>query len=255
MQKSFTPSRSDHNTARPSQDRARRRLPRKALGLVVALGATLGLGSPAVAAPHMAARAAMAARPHGIGPHTWSHVPTPARQVILVQGDGWNSSHNTVSLWRLSGRTWVRVAEWRGHNGEYGWSENHHAGDMHSPTGVYTLHNAGGRLPNPGTRLTYQYSPSLYALSGYSANGAIRTHLFDYVVAIDYNRVVGAPPTDDRRPLGYDHGGGIWLHVTNGNYTAGCVSNPENDMVLIERWLNPADHPVIVMGPSSLDAE
>lgn len=240
------------------------RLARKALGLALALGAVVGVSAPAVAAPSGAqsdrqngaqgdARA-LAARPAGIGPRTWSHVPGSAQQIILVQGEGWGSSHNTVSLWQFSDGSWQRVAQWSGHNGERGWSSDHYAGDMHTPTGVYTLHDAGGRLPNPGTRLSYQYSRSIYALGGHSANGASRAHLFDYVVAIDYNRVPGSAPTDQRRPMGYYRGGGIWFHVTDGNWTAGCVSNPENDMRLTERWLDPAAHPVIVMGPSSLDA-
>jgi L,D-peptidoglycan transpeptidase YkuD (ErfK/YbiS/YcfS/YnhG family) len=232
------------------------RLGRKALGLALALGAVVGVSAPALAA-QSAARGdtrAVAAWPSGIGPRTWSHVPTDARQIVLVQGASWNSSHNTVSLWQFSNGSWQRVAQWSGHNGELGWSSDHHAGDMHTPTGVYTLHDAGGRLPNPGTRLSYQYSRGIYALGGHSANGAARAHLFDYVVAIDYNRVPGNPPTDQRRPMGYYRGGGIWLHVTDGNYTAGCVSNPENDMRMLERWLDPADHPVVVMGPSSLNA-
>ncbi|MEY9844422.1 L,D-peptidoglycan transpeptidase YkuD (ErfK/YbiS/YcfS/YnhG family) [Streptacidiphilus sp. BW17] len=241
------------------------RLARKALGLALALGAVVGAGAPAMAAQSSAASSAQSgtqsgahavpARPDGIGPRTWSQVPGSARQIVLVQGAGWNSSHNTVSLWQFSNGSWQRVAQWSGHNGERGWTSDHYAGDMHTPTGVYTLHNAGGRLPNPGTRLSYQYSRGLYALGGHSANGASRSRLFDYVVAIDYNRVVGAPPTDQRRPMGYYRGGGIWFHVSDGNYTAGCVSNPENDMRLTERWLDPAAHPVIVMGPSSLDAQ
>ena len=71
---------------------------------------------------------------------------------------------------------------------------------------------------------------------------------FDYVVAIDYNRKPGTSPLDWTRPLGADRGGGIWLHVDHGGPTHGCVSIAEEHMKELLRTLDPALHPVVVMG-------
>ena len=61
------------------------------------------------------------------------------------------------------------------------------------------------------------------------------------MAVIDYN----TPPTG---PLG----SGIFLHADTGSPTAGCVSLPLNDLDAVLDWLNPALHPVIVMGPDSV---
>jgi L,D-peptidoglycan transpeptidase YkuD (ErfK/YbiS/YcfS/YnhG family) len=54
-----------------------------------------------------------------------------------------------------------------------------------------------------------------------------------------------APPSG---PLG----SGIFLHADTGSPTAGCVSLPLSDLDQVLDWLNPAMHPVIVMGPDSV---
>jgi hypothetical protein len=46
-------------------------------------------------------------------------------------------------------------------------------------------------------------------------------------------------------------GGGIFLHVSKGKPTAGCISIPLATMRGILTWLKPAKHPVIVIGPES----
>ena len=46
-------------------------------------------------------------------------------------------------------------------------------------------------------------------------------------------------------------GGGIFLHVTNGTATAGCVAIPQSVMRDVLTWLDPDRKPVIVIGPES----
>jgi L,D-peptidoglycan transpeptidase YkuD (ErfK/YbiS/YcfS/YnhG family) len=72
--------------------------------------------------------------------------------------------------------------------------------------------------------------------------------VFDYVVAINFNRLPNAPPSDPTEPLGAAVGGGIWLHVSDGEPTESCVSIPRPDIVDVLRWLESGRHPVIVMG-------
>ena len=57
-------------------------------------------------------------------------------------------------------------------------------------------------------------------------------------MVIDYNRF----------PVHAGAGSAFFLHVTNGEATAGCVSIPEASLVSIMRWLNPSVHPRILIG-------
>src|SRR5262249_1635032 len=51
-------------------------------------------------------------------------------------------------------------------------------------------------------------------------------------------------------------GSAIFLHVSTGGSTAGCVSLPSTDLVALLRWLDPAQQPRIVMGtPSDVGSE
>ncbi|MFE3906359.1 L,D-transpeptidase family protein [Streptomyces sp. NPDC059153] len=60
---------------------------------------------------------------------------------------------------------------------------------------------------------------------------------------------------DPRRSTGQDlgasKGGGVWLHADHGGPTHACVSLPEKDMKELLRTLDPALHPVIVMGDAA----
>lgn len=136
---------------------------------------------------------------------------------------------------------------WPAHNALYGWTDEHRVNDLRTPIGVYGLTAAGGLLEAPGTELPYVQSPA-FTVSGEGFDGESLEGSFDYVIAIDYNRVPGASPLDPTRPLGEDRGGGIWLHVDHGGPTQGCISLPEDRMEELLRILDPAKDPVIVMG-------
>ena len=71
---------------------------------------------------------------------------------------------------------------------------------------------------------------------------------FDYVIAIDYNRVKGTPPNDPTRPGGVEKGGSIWLHMDHGSGTSACVSLSQSAMEYLLRTLDPEQRPVVVMG-------
>ncbi len=113
---------------------------------------------------------------------------------------------------------------------------------------VFTLTDAGGYKKNPGTKLGYTQDDGLPA-SATAAYGEAYTRVFDYIVAIDYNRRLGTPPTDRTRPEGKEKGGGIWLHLDHESGTNGCVTLKENDLLWIMRTLDPKAQPRIAMGP------
>ncbi|MBD9734532.1 hypothetical protein IGX29_22510 [Streptomyces sp. H28] len=187
------------------------------------------------------------ARLPGLGPKTLGQIPGDTRQVVVVTGRGKDSSRSEAVLHRRTATGWEAGPVWPAHNALKGWTDDHRMGDLRSPAGVYTLSDAGGLLPDPGTRLTYDQSPG-FAISGTGFEGESLEGSFDYVIAIDYNRVPGTSPLDRTRPLGADRGGGVWLHVDHDGPTQGCVSLKERHMKELLRVLDPDQHPVVVMG-------
>ncbi|MYS19769.1 hypothetical protein GTW78_05820 [Streptomyces sp. SID4948] len=217
-------------------------------GAASAPAATAAVVAKAAAgAPPAAAEQLPAAIP-GLGPKTRAEIPAVSRQVLVASGKAKNSSDTQVTLWsRTADGHWRPGATWPAHNALRGWTRSHHAGDLHSPIGVFTLHDAGGFDANPGSKLPYHHS-SAFQAGGVGFDGETLDDAFDYVIAIDYNRVPGRSPLDGAQPLGASRGGGIWVHVDHGGPTHGCVSIPASHMVQLLRTLLPADHPVIVMG-------
>ncbi|WP_405540638.1 L,D-transpeptidase family protein [Streptomyces sp. NBC_00075] len=185
----------------------------------------------------------------GLGPRTLAEVPDNARQVLIVTGKDKDSSQSQVVLYerRTADSGWTAGRTWAAHNALEGWTDDHYAGDLHSPIGVFTLSDAGGLLADPGTKLPYDQSGS-FTIGGTGFEGEPLAGSFDYVVAIDYNRQPGTSPLDWTRPLGTNRGGGIWLHVDHGGPTHGCVSLAKQHMKELLLALDPALHPVVVMG-------
>ncbi|MER7671633.1 L,D-transpeptidase family protein [Kitasatospora sp. NPDC096128] len=221
--------------------------------------------SPAVSAPDApapdvpAGQPVAAARPAppelprqlpGVGAQLRSAIPAGSRQVLVVTGDGPDASTGHAMLYRNDGDGWLAGPTWPTRNARKGWTTDHRQGDLRSPVGVFTLTDAGGRLPDPGSRLPYERSED-FVISGTGFDGEPLAGAFDYVVAIDYNRVSGSTPLDRRRPRGSGYGGGIWLHVDHGGPTHGCVSMTADRMRELLTALDPALHPVVVMGDAA----
>ncbi|MER5432537.1 L,D-transpeptidase family protein [Streptomyces sp. NPDC002588] len=191
--------------------------------------------------------AALPTRIPGLGPKTRAAVPADARQVVVVTGRGSNSNVSSVVLYQRTAAGWQAGTPWPARNALNGWSDQHMSGDLHSPVGVYGLTDAGGLLPDPGTKLPYDQNSGFQA-TGTGFEGESLAGTFDYVVAINYNRQPGTSPLDGTKPLGAGRGGGIWFHVDHGGPTHGCVSLSEAHMKELLRALDPTQHPVVVMG-------
>lgn len=183
----------------------------------------------------------------GLGPKMWAEVPSRARQAVVVTGRGKNSPMSTVVLYQRTDAGWQAGDSWPAHNALRGWTDDHHAGDLRSPIGVFTLTDAGGRLRDPGTRLPYDQGRGFTA-TGTGFVGEPLAGSFDYVIAINYNRKPGTTPLDWTRPLGASRGGGIWLHVDHDGPTQGCVSIAKKHMKELLLALDPDRDPVVVMG-------
>lgn len=184
----------------------------------------------------------------GIGPETLAELPADSRQVLIASTPEAGDTAARTVLWERSGDGWQQVRAFAGHNGGAGWLRDRREGDRTSPIGVFALTDAGGSLPDPGALLPYTEDPSLRS-QAVTAYGADYSEVFDLVIAINYNREPGTPPDDDTRPLGWDAGGKIWLHVDHGSPTRGCITVDAADMEYLLRTLDPADRPHIIMGP------
>ncbi|WP_037617549.1 L,D-transpeptidase family protein [Streptomyces aureus] len=213
-------------------------------------------GSPsrhgeATAAPApTASRAAATGRLPGLGPRTLAAIPARTRQAVVVTGRDRDSSLSGVVLYERTEAGWRAGPRRPARNALKGWTDHHRSGDLRSPIGVFTLTDAGGLRPDPGTRLPYDRSGA-FTSPGTGFEGESLDGSFDYVVAVNYNRRPGTTPLDWTRPMGASRGGGIWLHVDHGGPTHGCVGLREGDLVTLMRALDPALHPVVVMGDAA----
>ena len=177
------------------------------------------------------------------------------------------------------GRTTARLQAWTKAPGggwlEYGKAVTAHIGAQGmttapsesksaTPMGSFTLTQAFGHDTNPGTPLPYlhttpadwwisQAGPLYNTHQRCSSHCAFRlgdpnehlyyeTPYYDYAVVIDYNT--------RNAPGGVKQGAGsaFFLHVTDGNPTAGCVAIPQARLITLMRWLSPKTHPRILIG-------
>ena len=202
-----------------------------------------------------------------------------ARQVIIVEAPRWSATEGTLAAYeRVDGKWQVVQPTVRAQLGYGGMvrGDRRRQGTGTTPTGVYDIVSGFGRKNDPGTRLDYiavdrddvwPYNPrvpSTYnvfqtAPRTWKSYGNYVEYLWDmgmqynYVAVLDYNLPAGPIRTDKRgvrrstTPPDTSRGGGIFLHVDNGNKTAGCIAIKESVMRDLMRWLDPKKDPVIVI--------
>lgn len=190
----------------------------------------------------------------GLGTETAAQIPEETDQVLVASGADAEATTTHLSLWERDGDGWERTAQMTGRNGANGWKEDRREGDRTTPAGVFTLSDAGGYLEDPGSQLPYYRDEGLRS-GAESVYGDGYANVFDYVIAIDYNRKTGVAPTENTRPQGWDAGGKIWLHVEHGSPTRGCVALDEEDMRMLLTTLDPDAAPHIAMGSQEFLAQ
>lgn len=214
-----------------------------------------------------------------------SYVDTRPRvqQMVTVTSRGWSTTRATLRAWqRAPGGRWQQV---RGpipaRIGYNGWVRGRlrRQSTGTTPAGNYALPRAFGSRTDPGARLPYRRfdrddfwpyeprDPATYNV--YQRHKAAGTHwrrgyrerLWDfrdqyrYAVVVGFNLPRGVHYSQARRQwvarqrADTDKGGGIFLHVSDGGPTAGCVSMRLRRMRWLVRWLDPARSPRVVMGP------
>lgn len=246
---------------------ARRRF---ATALLAAAALTFGLAVPSAAEPVF-----HPSRLAGIG---------QAEQVVVVTAPSWTSTTGTLRTYeRTKGQDWRVVVDatpaFLGYGG-LAPEASRRQGTGTTPAGSFAILSGFGRAADPGTALPYRrvdrddawtYNPRVPATYNlfqdapvsWSSYGRYVEMLwsygrqYDYVAVLDYNLPDG-PITRNARgvrraaePADTSAGGGIFLHVSKGEPTAGCIAIARPRMESILQWLDPAKNPVLVVGPVS----
>lgn len=187
-----------------------------------------------------------------------SSASPPPGQVLTVEAGSSRAVVAQVEMWQLtSAGVYDRVGgPFHADIGRHGVGRTREGAER-TPSGVFTLTRAFGSLPRNGTRLAYRRTNpddwwdedpssagynelviSRYSPGGNSENLYYAGAAYGHAVVINYN-------TD---PIVKGAGSGFFLHVGDGQPTAGCVSVTPGALAKIMRWLDPAQHPVISIG-------
>ncbi len=191
--------------------------------------------------------------------------PAGVTKIITVHSPSYGAATATLTLWqRNNAGGWdVAAGPWTAHTGGGGWSRAPGEGTRRSPIGRFSFGIGFGNQPNPGYRLGWfgitnrdywveDPNSSLYNTyqvgdPNPSANPWKRSeHLIDYPVAYREAALINF----NTGPVRAGVGSGIFLHVSTGGSTAGCVSLPESQLLQAMRWIDGATQ--IVMGPDQV---
>ncbi len=192
------------------------------------------------------------------------HAGGVARMIVVTERDGTGGKKNRALLRayaRVDG-VWTLRFTTDGWLGKNGFRKDKHEGDGATPTGVFTFGRAFGNAEDPGASLPYlKISPTDVwvddpASKFYNqwaradapdADWSSAERLADYekqykyVASINYNTA----------PIIPGKGSAIFLHVTTGNPTAGCVAASEAAMVFFLGFIEKETR--IVLAPSLAD--
>lgn len=207
-----------------------------------------------------------------------------ARQLIVVSAPSMRSTTATLRAYeRTKNGAWREVLgatkAFLGYGGMAP-GKSRRQGTGTTPTGTYEILRGFGRSADPGTKLPYvkvdrndawTYNPRVPATYNlfqdadvsWGSYGSYVEMLwsygrqYDYVAVLDYNLPDGTVTRNARgvrrttEPADTSAGGGIFLHVSKGKPTAGCISIAKPRMRQLMRWLDPTKAPVIAIGTPS----
>jgi L,D-peptidoglycan transpeptidase YkuD (ErfK/YbiS/YcfS/YnhG family) len=259
----------------------------RAVAIVLAVVVLAGCGSPAPVASVDPSTTVTVPPPTAAAPTTTTTVPaattlprtTPAPeiatatdqaldragaagQVVVVTAERYGSTTATLTAYQREGGGWRQAfGPWAARVGTRGLAPpgEKREGDGRTPSGVYGFEFFFGVAPDPGVRFPYrQVTPRIVW------DDDPISPLYNTWVDLDRQRAGPTPEPMYVSPA-YDHGAviayntdrtpglgsAIFLHVSTGGPTAGCVSLPAGQLVEVLRWLDPAKAPKIVLGVSS----
>ncbi|MBB6374167.1 L,D-peptidoglycan transpeptidase YkuD (ErfK/YbiS/YcfS/YnhG family) [Pseudonocardia eucalypti] len=134
-------------------------------------------------------------------------------------------------------------------------------GTNRTPRGMFSLSQAFGRQPNPGSKLPYRQVGNADWWVSDPRSSAYNTYRHCTAGTCPFNEKAGenlgqaGPSYDYAAVIGYNTGkpkpgagSAFFLHVDAGIASAGCVVAPRTTVVTLLRWLDPAAKPQIAIG-------
>jgi len=187
-----------------------------------------------------------------------------ATQVIAVSASAYGQTTATFTAYQDDATGWRQVfGPWEADIGYAGSAPpgQKHEGDGRTPSGSFGFDFFFGVLGDPGVQFPYRPvtgrnivwdddpSSPLYnqwvdtdvANAGASPEPMDDTPAYDFGAVIAYNMSPTVPGA----------GSAIFLHVSDGAATVGCVSLPTSELLAVLRWLSPAAQPRIIMGTAA----
>jgi L,D-peptidoglycan transpeptidase YkuD (ErfK/YbiS/YcfS/YnhG family) len=186
-----------------------------------------------------------------------------ATQVIAVSASSYGQTTATLTAYQEDATGWHQMfGPWQADIGYAGFAPpgEKREGDGRTPSGSFGFDFFFGVLANPGVQFPFraitgtdivwdddpasplynQWVDSSVANAG-AAPEPMDVSAYDYGAVIAYNMSPTVPGA----------GSAIFLHVSDGTPTVGCVSLPTTELLAVLRWLNPAAQPRIIMGTAA----
>jgi len=183
-----------------------------------------------------------------------------------VEASRYDTTVATLVAWQSVRGCFVPVAgPWNARIGRSGLSDRHREGDGTTPTGAYGIGpTMYGSAPDPGVHYLYHrlrcgdwwdedpasalYNTFEHVACGTAPDfGGDSEALWTEMPAYEHFAVI----TYNMHPVVRGRGSAIFLHVSTGAPTDGCVSLPLRRLDLLLRWLRPDRHPIVVIGTAS----
>jgi L,D-peptidoglycan transpeptidase YkuD (ErfK/YbiS/YcfS/YnhG family) len=186
-----------------------------------------------------------------------------AEQLVTVAAPSTASTSGSLELWTREGRCWrLSAGPWVAELGRAGLALHRREGDGTTPEGAFGIGRVMyGVAPDPGVHYRYHRlvcgdwwnedpTSAGYNTFAQLACGARPAfggdseplwrspEAYAYLALIDYNTAPVVPGA----------GSAIFLHVSFGGPTDGCVALPRGELVTVLRWLRPTRAPLIVIG-------
>jgi L,D-peptidoglycan transpeptidase YkuD (ErfK/YbiS/YcfS/YnhG family) len=189
-----------------------------------------------------------------------------ARELITVAAARRSSTQGALRLWRKPGLCWRPVAgPWTAWLGEHGTSTHKREGDLTTPAGAFGfLPTMYGLAPSPGVRYRYHrivcgdwwvedpgspfYNRFKHVPCGSTPPFRVKSEDMSRSRTAYQSLAVIAYNSD---PIVPGRGSGIFLHVSTGRPTLGCVSLPRSRLLAVLRWLDPRSAPLIAIGTNA----
>jgi L,D-peptidoglycan transpeptidase YkuD (ErfK/YbiS/YcfS/YnhG family) len=182
-----------------------------------------------------------------------------ASQVVAVAAAGYGTSVATLTAYQRGASGWTQVfGPWTANVGRNGVAPagEKREGDGRTPSGTFGFDFMFGVNPNPGVKFPFR------AITGTNIVWDDDPSSANYNLWIDTNTASAGVSPEPMYVGAYGSGAviayntartpglgsAIFLHLSSGGSTAGCVALPSSELLPLLRWLDPAQQPRIAIG-------